>query len=133
MAESPPEVVRRWVAAVNAADADALLALADPEVRLRTPRGVLEGHDGVRTFAQRQSFGARMHAERRRAFHAGDTVVSEDEVSFRSVDDGSVMGEPTLIAASFVVRDGRLVEFAPHASLAAALQATGLTAADELA
>ena len=110
----PVEVVRAWFAALNAVDADALVELADPGVRLITPRGVLEGHDGVRTFAERQTYGVRMHAVNLRTTEGEDgTVITEDRLEFRSVDDDSVMGSEVM-SARWVVRDGRLVEFAPH-------------------
>ena len=107
------EVVRRWFAAVNDQDVDALIALADPQVRLHTPRGVLEGHDGVREFIGRQTYGVRMHVSNLRLAHDGDAVLTEDEIEFRSNDDGSTMGREVM-RGRWVVRDGRLVEFAPH-------------------
>ena len=110
----PVDVVRAWFAAVNDLDVDALIGLADPHIRLVTPRGPLEGHDGVRTFVERQAYGVRMHVENLRVLDdEGGSVITEDRIEFRSVDDGSVMGSEVM-RARWVVRDGRLVEFAPY-------------------
>ncbi len=109
----PTAVVRAWFDALNALDIERLVELAGPDVRLQTPRGPLQGHDGVREFARRQSYGVRMHVTNLRLAQDGDAVITEDAIEFRSVDDGSTMGREVM-RARWVVRDGRLTEFAPY-------------------
>jgi len=108
-----PEVVRAWFGAVNALDVDRMIELTHPAVRLATPRGTLEGHDGVRTFAERQTYGARMHVTNVRLIEDADAVLTEDAIEFRSVDDGSTMGREVM-RGRWTVRDGRITAFEPH-------------------
>ena len=103
----PLGVVRASVGAVG------LAQRAHPDVRLTTPRGPLVGHDGVRTFAQRQTYGARMQVENVRAVDAGDATFTEDVIELRSVDDGPPMGRETARERR-VGREGAIVELAPH-------------------
>ena len=111
---APGDVVREWMDAFDALDLDRLLSVAHPGIRLDTGRHVVEGHDGVRAFAQRQTFGVRLHGENLRLIDDGSgNVFTEDAIEFRSVDDGSTMGRE-ITRARWVVRDGRIAEYAPH-------------------
>ena len=48
MSSGPLSVGRRFSVALAEGKLEAVLALADPEIALCTPRGTLRGHDGVR-------------------------------------------------------------------------------------
>ena len=59
MSEENVEAVRNWVAAINAADSDRLIELADPEVdylpylaALAGESGAYRGHDGLRQYVR---------------------------------------------------------------------------------
>ena len=59
MSEENVETVRNWVAAINAADSDRLIELADPEVdylpylaALAGESGAYRGHDGLRQYVR---------------------------------------------------------------------------------
>lgn len=50
------DLIKRWVAAFNARDVEALVALADPEIDCHplqiSARGHFKGHDGIRRWMQ---------------------------------------------------------------------------------
>ena len=66
-----------------------------------------------------------------RAFARGETVVLAQRGVWRSIEGGGVTGERDL-ASRFDVRNQRVVRFARYDSLDEALEAAGLTVADEV-
>lgn len=61
----------------------------------------------------------------RRAFHASETVVVEQDASWTSVETGETAPAQT-VASVFVVRDGRVASVVRHDALADALRAVAL-------
>ncbi len=130
MTASPVEVVRSWERAAAALDADAVVALCHEDVAMHTPhRGVLHGHEGIRGFLARQSYGVAAHFLPVRLFNRGDVVVAETRVEYRWVDTDEV-GETAERAVAFELRDGRIARIVVHEDLASALAAEGLSEAD---
>lgn len=125
--DTPLAVVRAWQEAVNARDADRVLALSAPDVEVVGPRGSGYGHDLLRQWLER----AGVTLETRRAFARGDTVVVAQHGVWRSAETG---GEPSGadVASRFRVADGRVVQYARHDTLGAALAEAGLGDEDEV-
>jgi len=124
------DVVKEWGRAIDDLDEEALIALADREIELVTSRGTQRGHDALRTWLAKQTYGVVPSYETRRAFVAKDTVVVDVRVEFRFLDGGEVVGSEDA-AVVFAIRDGLVRRIAPQPSLAAALSAAGLDEADE--
>ena len=123
MTRTPAETVHAWLAAVNAADADAVLALSAPDVAMVGPRGTANGHDVLRGWLQH----AGASFETRATFARGDAVVVAQRGLWRTPD-----GESTVdVATRFRVAAGLVAELQRYDDLAAALHAAGLTRADE--
>jgi SnoaL-like domain len=124
--EDPVVVVNAWVKAVNARDEDGLLALSEPDIEIVGPRGSGHGHQLLREWIER----AGLTMEPLRVFVRGQTVVIEQQATWRALDTGAVMGNRR-IASALQVEGGRVRRFARHDDLAHALRATGLSASDE--
>jgi len=124
------DVVKEWGRAVDELDEEALIALADREIELVTSRGTRRGHDALRTWLAKQTYGVIPRFETRRAFVAKDTVVVDVRVEFRFLDGGEVAGSEDA-AVVFAIRDGLVRRIAPHPNLASALSVAGLDEADE--
>ncbi|HEU4560423.1 MAG TPA: nuclear transport factor 2 family protein [Longimicrobium sp.] len=115
------QTVHAWLAAVNAGDADAALALTSPGVTIIGPRGTARGHEVLRawlghagaTFATRATFAR------------GDAVVVAQHGVWRNAD-GIVVGEAE-VATRFRVDDGHVAELERYDDLDAALAAAGLS------
>jgi len=108
-----------------------MIALADPDIEIVTPRGTVRGHQEIRDFMQRQRYGAAMYSVLVRVLCRGDTVVTEERVELRYVDTGE-RAEAFTIASVYVVRDGRIARLAPQPDFRAAAREAGLTEADEV-
>lgn len=121
-------VVRAWQDAANAPDLDRLVALSDPEIEVVGPRGAGRGHQLLRDWLGR----AGLTLTTRQAFARGNAVVLAQHGVWRSPETGAVVGEADL-ASRFRVDDGRVVQFARHDDLEAALRDAGLIPADEIA
>ena len=125
MTPSPVEIVHAWLAAVNAGDADAALAVTSPEVSIVGPRGTARGHEVLRawlghagaTFATRAVYAS-----------GGHVVVAQHGV-WRDAETGAVKGQAE-VATRFRVCGGKVAEMERHDDLAAALRAAGLSGAD---
>ena len=123
---SGSDVVHAWLAAVNAGDADAALALTSPEVTIIGPRGTARGHQVLRawlghagaTFATRATFAR------------GDNVVVAQHGVWRN-PTGAVEGEAE-VATRFRMEAGHIGELERYDDLASALWAAGLSEADEV-
>ncbi|MDF1505824.1 nuclear transport factor 2 family protein [Roseisolibacter sp. H3M3-2] len=120
----PHLVVRAWLAAVNAADADAALALTAPDVVLVGPQGAAQGHAVLRAWIG--------HAGARFATHAlyarGDAVVAAQRGTWRD-PAGATLGDAD-VATRFRVAEALVAELERHDALDDALRAAGLTTAD---
>jgi len=121
------DVVAAWLAAVNAGDADAALALTAPDVMIVGPHGAARGRDVLREWMGEA--GATF--DTRAVYARGDDVVVAQRGVWRDAATGAVRGEAD-VATRFRVAEGEVAELERHDDLAAALDAAGLTAADAL-
>ena len=128
MTSTPADTVHAWLAAVNAGDVDAVLALSAPRIAMVGPRGTAHGHEVLRGWLGHA--GATF--ETGATYARGDSVV----VAQRGVWRGSQTGgkESTVgVATRFRVADDMVAELERYEELADALNAAGLSAADETA
>ncbi len=124
--DGPLAIVQAWQDAANARDVARLLDLSDPDIEVIGPRGSGCGHQLLRDWLGR----AGLSLETRRVFVRGDAVVLAQHGVWRSVETGEVTGEADL-ASRFRVDGRRVVQFARHDSLDAALAEAGLRYSDE--
>jgi uncharacterized protein (TIGR02246 family) len=128
----PLDVVRAYNQAYHARDLEGMLALVHEDCEFVTlHRGVMRGHDSVRAFMDRQTYGVTMVPTNQRYFVAGDTVVVHGVIEWRYVDSGELAGRDEG-ATMCTVRNGRIVRFAIHEDLESALSAGRLTMGDEI-
>jgi hypothetical protein len=125
--DDPTTIVQAWQAAVNDRDAERLLELSHPEIEIVGPRGSGHGHQLLRDWLGR----AGLSLTTRRIFARGAEVVVAQRGIWRSVETGDVVGEADLASRFRVVRD-RVVLFGRYDGLDAALDAAGLSLADEI-
>ena len=125
---SAPEVrvVGDWHEALNAGDADRLVALSHPDVEVGGPRGTGRGAVLLREWVARTG----IRIEPRRAFHRAAAVVVEGEAQWRDADAGRMTGGRT-VGSVFVVQGGRVSRVVRYPDLASALLAAGLDESDE--
>jgi ketosteroid isomerase-like protein len=115
------ETVHAWLAALNAADAGALLALSAPDIALIGPRGTATGHDALRTWLQHA--GATF--ETLATYARGDAVVVAQRGVWRGAQAGGAESSVE-VATRFRVTSGLLAELQRYDRLDAALEAAGL-------
>ncbi len=122
MASAPEvRVIEAWHEALNAGDADRLVALSHPDVVVGGPRRTGRGAQLLREWVDR----ANIRLKPRRVFHQAGTVVVEQEAEWRSAETGEATGGQP-VGSVFVVRDGRIESVLRHDDLAGALGAAGL-------
>jgi ketosteroid isomerase-like protein len=130
MSQENVEIVRKLHAAINAADADAVLALLDPEiVWVQNPNApdprTFHGHDGMREFREMVADAFEdVHLEGDRFIDADDRVVSLGYMRARGVGSGVEVREAR--GWVWTLRDARVVRHETYDNHAAALQAAGL-------
>src|SRR5688572_6306992 len=105
------DVVAAWHEAVNAGDADRVVALADEGIEIAGPRGVGSGVELLREWVGR----AGIRLESGRVFHRPGTVVVDQMARWSDTEVGRAVG------SVFKIRDGRIVYLARHPDLASAL------------
>lgn len=120
-------IVRAWVEAANAQDADRLIALSDPHIEVGGPRGSGFGHALLRDWLAR----AGLSLTTLRTFARGAIVVPEQRGVWHTPDTSKVVGEQT-VASVFVVDGRRVVRFARYDTLQEALAAAGIDRSDEV-
>ena len=121
------ETVQRAYEAFKALDAEALIAVADPEIEFGTsaavPGGTYRGHTGVRRYMKEieAAFGDRWDAEVERIADAGDDRVI---LVVRIFGHGKA-GEPLALHVAHVweLRDGKLLRGTVYLDPAEALAA----------
>lgn len=123
-----PEVriVGEWHEALNAGDADRLVALSRPDVEVGGPRGTGRGTELLREWVAR----AGIRIEPQRTFRRAGTVVVEGEARWRDAETGR-MGTGQVLGSVFVVRGGLVSRVVRYPDLASALLAAGLDESDE--
>jgi SnoaL-like domain len=124
------EVVTAWARAMDDFDEEALIALAHEDFELVTRGGTRRGHDALRGWLGKQTYGLAPRFESRRVFIRGDAVVADLNVEFLYVDGGEPAGSQDL-AVGFAVQDGLMRRITTHPDLRSALSASGLGEADE--
>lgn len=120
---TPASVVHAWLAAVNAGDAERVLALSAPDVRMVGPRGTAAGHDVLRGWLAHA--GAAF--ETRATFARGGAVVVFQRVVWSGPPPATAE-----VATRFLVAGGFVAELQRYPDPEAALRAAALTAADQL-
>ena len=127
---TPPAValVDAWHAALNAGDADRVVALSAVDVRIVGPRGTATGAAVLRDWVGRS--GIRLQAER--WFHRGNDVVVAQQATWRDPETGET-GAPLPVATAFRVRDYLVARIARFDDLDAALADAEMGLTDELA
>ncbi len=128
--KTPLDLAEAWARAVDDFDEQALIGLAHDEIELVTARRTLVGHDGLRDWLSKQSYGVAPRFESRRVFVRDVTVVVDLLVEFRHLDGGESAGSMEA-AMVFVMEDDLVRRITPHPDLAAALAEAGLSEADE--
>ena len=122
----PVAIVNAWVEAVNANDADRLVALSDGAIEVAGPRGSGTGHRLLLDWMER----ADLTLETRRIFTRGGTVVLDQWGIWRDPRTGELTGERPL-ASLFYTDERVVVRFERFDGLEAALEAAALDYADE--
>ena len=124
---TPIDVLRRAYEAFKDGDAEALIAVADPEIEFGTsaaaPGGTYRGHPGVRRYLKEieGAFGDRWDAEVERVADTGDGRV----VLVARVFGEGKAGEPLelRLAQVWELRDGKLLRGTVYLDPEAALEA----------
>jgi hypothetical protein len=114
-------VVAAWHEALNAGDAERLVALSHPDVEVGGPRGTGRGTGLLREWVAR----ANIRLKPRRVFQREETVVVEEAAEWRSADTDEIIGSQT-VASVFVMRGGRVTSVVRHDDLTSALIAANL-------
>ncbi|MBV9601556.1 MAG: nuclear transport factor 2 family protein [Chloroflexi bacterium] len=114
------ELVLAWHAALNAADADRLVALSASDVEVGGPRGGGRGVDLLRDWVAR----AHIQLEPLRWQAQEAVVVVEQKASWQTPD--GQMTEPHTLASIFRLDDGRVASVIRVDDFATALGAAGL-------
>jgi ketosteroid isomerase-like protein len=120
-----PEIqtVIAWHDALNAGDAERLLALSHPNVEVGGPRGSARGTQILREWVGR----ADIRLEPGRSFGEAGTVVVEQGAEWQSADPGNVQS----VASVFVVSDGLVTSVVRYSDLASALRAANVDESHE--
>ena len=124
---SKVRVVEAWHDALDAGDAERVVALSHPDVEVVGPRGRSSGARLIRDWVDR----AGVSIAPLRVFHKADTVVVEQAAEWRSGESGEVIGSQT-VASVFVVSSGRVASVARYDDLAEALDTAELEHSDEI-
>ena len=120
-------VAREWQEAVNRRDLERLRALSAAGIAIVGPRGVGHGFDLLADWLGRSGLAL----ETRRSFARGDTVVMEEQGVWSAIESGERRGA-AIVASAFWVAEGRVIRYARYDTLSAALDAAGVSLADEV-
>ena len=124
-----PEVVRRYVDALNRRDLPAMLELLDPDVEFATGRGPRRGHGDVERWLGEPYDSLDVERDIERIQVAGPLVVTTGQVRHRWRDSGEV-GDEIEKAWLWEVHDGLITRWQMFDDEAAALTAAGLPVED---
>jgi ketosteroid isomerase-like protein len=127
------ELVRRLWSAFERGGIEAVLEIADPDVRWEPYGGggaVYEGHNGLRAYMEeRRARGEQTDARLYSAFAKGEFVVARGEVQIKG-EQGTVTMQPSWL---YEFHDGRLTRFRGFRSQEEALRAAGFASHDPTA
>lgn len=119
------QVVNAWQDALNRQDADALLALSDPNIEIIGPRGSAFGREVLRAWLER----AGLKLTTLHVFARDEHVVIAQQGVWQSAETGGLPSQAN-VASHFVVIDRHVTSYARFDDLVVALKAAGLTEAD---
>jgi hypothetical protein len=117
--------VRAWHDAVNEGDVARVVSHVSPDVIFVGPRGESRGAAVIEGWVER----ARMRLVPTGWYARGDRVVVEEEAAWVDAATGT-LSEPTLVATSFTVHDGKITRLARYDTTGEALTDAGLGDAD---
>lgn len=123
MPQQPIEIVRRWLAGVNAGDTGMVLAHSSPEIRIIGPRGTSVGHTVLSGWMSHAGASFETSA----TYARGSAVVVAQRGSWETPDGERSDAD---VATRFLVFGGQVMELERHDSLPDALAAAGLTDED---
>ena len=102
-----PGVVAEHIAAVNAFDAEAILATFAPDAFVNDNRREMVGIDAIRRFVEKEIIGDRVTMDVREVVdHYGDTIV---RARYDGTYDKSNLPDELILSNYFNVRDGKIV------------------------
>ena len=124
---SKVRVVEAWHDALDAGDAERVVALSHPDVEVVGPRGRSSGARLIRDWVDR----AGVSIAPLRVFQKAGTVVVEQAAEWHSAESGEVISSQT-VASVFVVSGWRVASVARYDDLAEALDKAELEHSDEI-
>jgi hypothetical protein len=120
------DVLRAWIAAWNARDADALVSLADDDIELEMPIGAGRGIPALRDVVAKQSYGVRVYVGPQAFQVNGETVLALGPIELRSVEEGDeVVERQENAGAELTLHGDRAARFKPYRDAATAKRAEG--------
>jgi len=132
VSEQSVELHRRIYAAFNARDVDALVALCDPSVEIRSVFGavsgaIYNGHDGVRKWQGdlEEAWGDEIHVEAKTYFDLGEYALAFDVMYGRGRQSGAEVALPGAAVTRW--RDGQCMYFEAYADRERALRDLGVS------
>ena len=133
MSQENVEIARRWNAAYNERDMDALIKLTDPDFEFRSIfvgiESVFRGYDGLRAYFDGiESVYARFEIPPERFFDAGAAILVECRIEWRGNESGAEGTMPMAVAAW--LKAGRVFHLESYPELKDGLEAVGLSEQD---
>ena len=132
MSEENVELTRRAIEAYNARDAEAFIAICDPNIELHSVfaavgGAVYQGHDGMRKFFRdfEEVWGDEIRIEPEAYFDLGDHTLVFDVAHGRGKQSGAEVAMPSSIVARW--RDGLAVYVKGYAHREDALKDLGVS------
>jgi len=123
----PIAVVQAFHDHLNDRNVSALLDLAADDVRVGGPRGSGQGKHLLEEWVGRAS----ITMTPRRWFHAGETVVVEQNAAWHDPDTGAETGRQT-VATAFTIQEGGITSIARYGFLAEAVHAASMDEGNEI-
>jgi ketosteroid isomerase-like protein len=110
MTTSLPPIVADYLAAVNAFDADAIVATFAPDAYVNDARREIRGVDAIRRWVEKEMVGDHVTMEPLEVVdHYGDTIVRS---RYDGTYDKTNLPAELVMSDYFSVRDGRIVSLA---------------------
>ncbi len=123
----PIAIVQVFHDRLNDHDVTAVLDLAAENVRVGGPRGSGEGKQLLEEWVGRAS----ITMTPKRWFREGDTVVVEQQATWRDPDSGAETGRQ-LVATVFTIHDGLIAGIARYGFLAEAVHSANMDESNEI-
>ena len=136
MSERNVDLLRRWIEAFNSRDIEAVIALCDPAIELRSVfaavgGGVYHGHDGMRKWHRdlQEAWGEQIRLQPEAYFDLGEYMLTFFVYHGRGEHSGAEVATPAASVAQS--RDGLVTHLTAYLDRAHALRDLGVTE-DEL-